>query len=103
MTKTARRAGRQAEEIVKPGVSTIERAFQLARSASIRDIADIKRALDREGYYSRWIEGKAITRQLRELIKAAREFDQAGALIDLTPFTLVTGKQWPGRRLRGSV
>jgi DUF1009 family protein len=57
---------------MKPGVSAIERAFQLARSSSVRDVAEIIKALDREGYNSRVVEGKVIRVQLRDLIKAAR-------------------------------
>jgi hypothetical protein len=57
---------------MRPGVRPVERAFQLARSGSVRDVAELKRAMAREGYIPREIEGKAITGQLRELIKAAR-------------------------------
>lgn len=55
---------------MKAGVSAIERAFQLARSRSVRDVTELKRAIKREGYNSWDIEGKAITGQLCELIKA---------------------------------
>ena len=51
---------------MKIGVRPVERAFQLARSGSVRDIAELKKVLEREGYFSREIEGKAITGQLRE-------------------------------------
>jgi hypothetical protein len=57
---------------MKPGVSAIERAFQLARSGSVGNVADIKKTLDREGYGAREIEGKVLHDQLRALIKAAR-------------------------------
>jgi hypothetical protein len=56
---------------MKQDVRPLERAFQLARSGSVWDVAEIKRALEREGYNPREIEGKAITGQLRELIRAA--------------------------------
>jgi hypothetical protein len=56
----------------KSGVSALERAFQLARSGSVRDIGEPKKALDPEGYSSREIEGSVIRGQLRGLVKAAR-------------------------------
>ena len=62
----------EAAQAMKLGVSAITRALQLARSGSVRDVAEIKRAMARSGYNPREIEGKAITGQLRELIKAAR-------------------------------
>ena len=57
---------------MKPGIRPLERAFQLAQSGSVRDVAELKRAVEREGYSPREIEGKVIRGQLRELIKAAR-------------------------------
>ena len=57
---------------MKVGVSAVARAFHLARSGAVRGVAELKKALDREGHNSREIEGRAITGQLRELIKAAR-------------------------------
>ena len=58
---------------MKVGVRAVERAFQLARSGSVRDVAEIKRAMDREGYNPREIEGKTLHGQLRVLIKTARD------------------------------
>jgi hypothetical protein len=57
---------------MKPGVSAIERAFQLARCGSVRGVGEIKKAMEREGYSSREIEGNVIRGQLRNLIKAAK-------------------------------
>jgi hypothetical protein len=50
----------------------LERAFQLARSGRPNTIADIKQILDSEGYASGQVEGKALHKQLRALILAAR-------------------------------
>lgn len=57
---------------MKPGVSPIERAFQLARSGSLVNVTEIKKAMDREGYDSRQIDGPQLRQQLRGFIKAAR-------------------------------
>ena len=58
---------------MKPGVTAIERAFQLARSGSVRNIRDIKKALKREGYSLEPIEGRTLNRQLNKIIEAERE------------------------------
>ena len=49
-------------------VTTIERAFQLARSGSYENAEAIRRQLSREGYDARHIEGRFIIKQLHELI-----------------------------------
>lgn len=56
---------------MKPGIRALERAFQLARSGSVKDIWGIKVALRREGYFTEEIEGPKIRKQLRDLIAAA--------------------------------
>jgi hypothetical protein len=57
----------------EPGaVSAIERAFQLARSGSIGNVAELKLAMYREGYDWVEIEVPEIRRQLRYLIRTAR-------------------------------
>ena len=50
------------------GQSTIERAFELARSGTCRTIDDIRRQLSREGFemVHAHISGGMITKQLRE-------------------------------------
>jgi hypothetical protein len=55
-----------------PNVSTLERAFQLAASGRYLKVAEIKLALDREGYRSLLVEGPALTRQLMAAISKAR-------------------------------
>ena len=50
------------------GQSTLERAFELARTGNCRTIDDIRRQLSREGFelVHAHISGGMITRQLRE-------------------------------------
>lgn len=62
---------------MKAGVAPLERAFQLARSGSVGNVTELKTALKREGYSSEVIEGRTLTRQLRELIQIAREGAEA--------------------------
>ena len=62
----------EAEETMKIGVRPVERAFQLAQSGSVQNVAEIKRAMLREGYATGEIEGEQLRTQLRALIKAAR-------------------------------
>jgi len=57
---------------MKIGVRPVERAFQLAQSGSVQNVAEIKKTMDREGYATREIEGELLRTQLRALIKAAR-------------------------------
>jgi hypothetical protein len=54
-------------------VSALERAFELARSGTIRDISQIKGALVREGYDTGQIEGPMLVRQLRALIRSSAQ------------------------------
>jgi hypothetical protein len=56
-------------------VTTLERAFQLARSGQVSGLAEIVKALRREGYSPDQIQGRALRRQLADLIKTARERD----------------------------
>ena len=58
---------------MKIGVSTLERAFEIARSGLARDVEEIRRALQREGYNAKEIEGPGLRKQLRGLTEAARE------------------------------
>jgi hypothetical protein len=52
--------------------TTLERAFQLARSGRPITVGDIKKALRSEGYASGQIDGKALNKQLRALILSSR-------------------------------
>jgi hypothetical protein len=53
-------------------VSTIERAFQLAKSGHIATIQDLKSQLTREGFSITTITGESLSTQLRNMINAAR-------------------------------
>jgi hypothetical protein len=58
---------------VKPNVSALERAFQLAKSGLMSNVADIRVTLKREGYDAQGdLVGRSLKSQLRDLIKAAR-------------------------------
>ncbi|WP_246719709.1 hypothetical protein [Methylocystis sp. H62] len=52
--------------------TTIERAFELARSGEYARIGDMVRHLRREGYDIRQIHGPVLRKQLADLIEAAR-------------------------------
>ena len=57
---------------MKPHVSSIERAFELAGSGEVREIADILRILKTEGYNERQIEGRQLRDKLKASIKASQ-------------------------------
>jgi hypothetical protein len=57
-------------------MTALERAFQLAKSGQVADLAQIASALKREGYAAAQIEGPLLKRQLTDLIKAARSFER---------------------------
>ena len=59
------------------GITTIERAFQLAKSGDYASIVDIKKRLSLEGYSIAQITGGVLSGQLRTLIKTAREKNPA--------------------------
>ncbi len=50
----------------------LERAFALARSGKVRTVADIRQALKAEGYATQELQGRALAKQLLEIIRAAR-------------------------------
>ncbi len=52
-------------------MTALERAFQLARSGQVSTLTDIVGSLRRDGYNISQIEGPALKRQLRDLIRAA--------------------------------
>ena len=57
-------------------LSPLERAFELARLGSCASMTDIRRKLRSEGYSVVQITGKTLSKQIREVISAARAFDQ---------------------------
>jgi hypothetical protein len=55
-------------------VSSLERAFQLARSGQVASIDDIKKRLKREGYEEKAVDGgPLLAGQLKKLIFEARK------------------------------
>ena len=52
--------------------TSIERAFQIAKSGSCESITDLKKLLKTEGYSTDQIEGRMISKQLATLIKGAK-------------------------------
>jgi hypothetical protein len=54
-------------------VTSLERAFQLARSGRVTKLTEIVTSLNREGYAASQIEGPLLRRKLGDLIKAARK------------------------------
>jgi hypothetical protein len=63
-----------------PGISTIERAFQLARAGACHSIADIRQQLTNEGHDSvhSHLIGAGVQRQLREALAARGVVRQVG-------------------------
>jgi hypothetical protein len=57
---------------MKRGLSTIERALQMARSGDFATVAQIKRALAEEGYNLNRVGGTLVARRLRLEIEKAR-------------------------------
>jgi hypothetical protein len=53
--------------------SALERAFELARTGQYLSVEDLKKKLRAEGYSIATITGPTLLKQLRELIKAARD------------------------------
>jgi hypothetical protein len=53
-------------------MTTLQRAFQLARSGRVSRLSEIVEAIRAEGYSANHIEGPVLRRQLVDLIKAAR-------------------------------
>ena len=49
----------------------LERAFELARSGEYASVTEVKQRLRDEGLASHQIEGPILTRQLRDLCRAA--------------------------------
>jgi hypothetical protein len=53
-------------------LTSMERAFHLARSGRFTTLTELVTTLDREGYSAKQIQGPLLKRQLTGLIKAAR-------------------------------
>ena len=53
-------------------MTTMERAFELARASTCASITDIKKRLAAEGYAMDQIEGRSLKRQLTALLTSRR-------------------------------
>ncbi len=58
---------------MQPNLTTIERAFQLAEARKCSTIEELRKALGAEGYSPNQITGRALTKQLRDLMKGGNE------------------------------
>ncbi len=56
-----------------PNVTTLERAFQLARSGQCSTVDDIKQRLKAEGYPLAQLTGYALNKQLLALMREAQD------------------------------
>ncbi|RNJ50042.1 hypothetical protein [Methylocystis hirsuta] len=54
-------------------LTTLERAFVLARSGECACIGDLVKRLDREGYDGRQIYGPLLRKQIQDLVKEAKK------------------------------
>lgn len=54
---------------MKPHVTAIERAFEIARSGEVGDVSEIKRLLHQEGYDASQLQGRTIGDQLKALMQ----------------------------------
>lgn len=58
---------------MEPQMTTLERAFQLAKSGGCKTIEELRKALREEGYSTSHIMGPSLTKQLRALMKRGDE------------------------------
>lgn len=56
---------------MKPHKTTLERAFELAKSGKIFSLAELRMQLANEGYYTDVLEGPILMGQLRSAIEEA--------------------------------
>jgi hypothetical protein len=56
---------------MKPNVSALERAFELARSGRCLTLEEIRACLHAEGYSNGVVVGRHLSAQLRQLIREA--------------------------------
>ena len=59
-------------------VTTLERAFEMARSGHFESVADIKKQLKVEGFSVAQVTGRVLTKQLKDLIRVAQEQNGTG-------------------------
>ncbi len=82
-----------------PVMTTLERAFALARSGEVSKISEIVESLRRDRYDTRQLEGPALRRQLTNLIKAARAERHAARAGGQRPSILEAGLKARNTRL----
>jgi hypothetical protein len=59
--------------------TTLERAFELARTGEYAGVAEITKQLRAEGFATSQLTGATLLRQLRGLCQTAREEGEAGS------------------------
>ena len=64
---------------MQQNLTTIERAFQLAETQRCTTIEELRKVLRAEGYSPGHIMGRALTKQLRDLMKGATDKASKGA------------------------
>jgi len=52
--------------------TALERAFELAKSGKYSSLGELRRVVSKEGYISAQLEGRALGRQLVELIRRSK-------------------------------
>ena len=57
---------------MKPHTTSLERAFELAKSGQCLTVVHIRTKLKAEGYDFRQLEGRALSKQLVEIMQKAR-------------------------------
>lgn len=58
---------------MKPNITALERAFELAKSGKFASVTEVKSAVSKEGYAMSQMEGPMLAKQLRALVKAHRQ------------------------------
>jgi hypothetical protein len=58
---------------MKAGVTALERAFEIAKSGEVAGLEELKVALAAEGHDPKQLQGPLLRKQLRAVIKKARE------------------------------
>jgi exonuclease VII large subunit len=61
-----------------PNTTTIERAFELAKSGQYVSVEEIKRRLHAEGYFAGQVKGRELSAQLKAAIDTARKAKSEG-------------------------
>ena len=57
---------------METNTTAIERAFQLAKSGRFASMQELQKALKAEGYSMKQIEGRSLSKQLRDIMSTAR-------------------------------